>query len=135
MDFKNLFRKIFNDPQESLPSQTIIDAFNKQFDTPLNTEWNKTDQFYEAIFYKNELEHIAIYQTNGTYSCLKINLPLESIPATIYQAIKEHGEVMNAIKINYTDIQNFEFIVRDKNLIRYSLLLDAQGKILNKKIV
>ncbi|WP_461630577.1 hypothetical protein [Labilibaculum euxinus] len=42
---------------------------------------------------------------------------------------------MNAIKINYSDLQNFEIIVRDQNLIRYSLLLDAQGKILDKKIV
>ncbi|WP_461641450.1 hypothetical protein [Labilibaculum euxinus] len=42
---------------------------------------------------------------------------------------------MNAIKINYADLQNFEIIVRDQNLIRYSLLLDAQGKIMDKKIV
>ncbi|MDQ1770040.1 hypothetical protein [Labilibaculum euxinus] len=42
---------------------------------------------------------------------------------------------MNAIKINYSDLQNFEIIVRDQNLIRYSLLLDAQGKIMDKKIV
>ncbi|MDM8159248.1 hypothetical protein QUH73_05385 [Labilibaculum sp. K2S] len=135
MDFKNLFRKIFNDSQESLTPQAIINTFNNQFDSPLNTEWHKTDQFYEAIFYKNELEHIAVYRANGTYVCLKINLQLESIPDTIYQAIKSHGEVMNAIKINYTDLQNFELIVRDQNLIRYSLLLNAHGEILDKKIV
>ncbi|MBN2596261.1 MAG: hypothetical protein JXR82_05700 [Marinifilaceae bacterium] len=135
MDFKNLFRKIFNDSQESLTPQTIIDTFNNQFDSPLNTEWHKTDQIYEAIFYKNELEHIAVYHESGKYVCLKINLQLESIPDNIYQAIKPYGEVMNAIKINYSDSQNFEIIVRNQNLIRYSLLLNAQGEILDKKDV
>jgi len=135
MDFKKLLHKIVNASQETLTPQSVTDAFNYQFDSPLNTEWHKTDEFFEAVFYKDELEHIAKYKANGKPVSLKINLPLESIPVKIYEAAKPYGEVMNAIKINCKEIINYEFIVRDQNLTRYSLLLNAQGEILDKKIV
>jgi len=135
MDFKSLFHKILKVSQETLAPQSVTEAFNNQFDSPLNTEWHKTDEFFEAVFYKDELEHIAKYHSKGEFISLKINLPIESIPENICEAIKSQGEIMSAIKINCKEVIKFEFIVRDQDLIRYSLLLDAKGEILDKKIV
>lgn len=135
MDFKKLLHKILDASQETFTPQPIIDAFNKQFDSPLNTEWHKIEESFEAVFYIEELEHIAKYQADGVLISLKINLPLETIPVEIYEAAKLHGEVMNAIKIYCREVLKYELIVRDQNLTRYSLLLDAQGEIIDKKTV
>ncbi len=136
MDLKKLFQKILNVSQEDTIPQAVTNSFNSQFNSPLNTEWHKSEEFYEAVFYKNELEHIAKYKADGTQVSLKVNLPLEDIPLKIYGKIKCHGEVMNAIKIiNNNNKENFEFIVRDKNLKRFSFLLDDKGEIREEKIV
>jgi hypothetical protein len=135
MNFKNLFRKIVGDFITTQPPQIIIEAFNNQFDTPLNTEWLKSDGFYEAVFYKNELEHIAKYQENGNPISLKINLPLELIPKQISETLNPHGEIMSVIKIKCEEKQYFETIVRDQNLHRYVILVDDSGSITDKRLI
>ena len=133
MDVKNFFLKILSGSLGTNIPQTVKEAFIKQFDNPLNTEWSKTDHHYEAVFYKDELEHIASYRINGELLNLKINLPLDTVPELIRQTAKVHGELMNAIAIHEHDAVRYELIVRDEELTRYFLLLSSTGKVIEKE--
>jgi hypothetical protein len=133
MDVKNFLNKILKGSMgENVPA-LVKDAFNKQFDNPLNPEWVKAREYYEAVFYKNELEHLARYLANGELESLKINMPLEEVPENIRGTAKKHGELMNAIAIHHHDLTTYELIVRDRDLIRYSLLLDLSGEVIEKE--
>ena len=133
MDLKNLFSKIVSGNKGSNTPQAIKDAFNNQFNNPLNTEWLKTENYFEAVFYKDEQEHIARYRPNGELISLKINLPLNTISKQVSDPALGHGELMNAIAIHCQDTIKYEFIVRDKNLDRYFILLDSNGEVLEKE--
>ena len=133
MDVKNFLAKILKgNLGENIP-QAVKDAFNKQFDNPLNPEWVKTMEYYEAVFYKNELEHLARFNSKGNLENLKVNMPLDKIPENITNTARKHGELMNAIAIHRRTAVNYELIVRDKNLIRYFLLLDLSGEVIEKE--
>lgn len=133
MDVKNFFLNILSGSKGTNIPQPVKEAFNKQFDNPLNTEWSKAEGHYEAVFYKDELEHIASYKSSGTLLNLKINLQLGTVPETILKMVKVHGELMNAIAIHEQDSVQYELIVRDENLIRYFLLVTASGEVLEKE--
>lgn len=117
---------------ENIPP-LVKSAFNKQFNNPLNPEWIKVKEFYEAVFYKDELEHLARYKGNGELESLKVNMPLNDVPEVIHNTARKHGELMNAIAIHYGGLIKYELIVRDRNLIRYSLLLDLSGEVIEKE--
>ncbi|WP_372752898.1 hypothetical protein [Labilibaculum sp.] len=135
MDFKKLFRKLISDSETTKVPPTIIAAFNFQFNSPINTEWHKSNDCYEAVFYRNELEHIATYQENGIYVSLKVNLPLERVPAPIRDAIKTEGEIMSTIEITNNKGKYFESIIRDKKHHRFAILLTHKGIIMDKKSI
>ena len=132
MDVKNFFRNILNSSKGINLPQTVTDAFNNQFNNPINTEWVKTEGYYEALFYKNEQEHIARFKPDGKLISLKINLPLDMAPELIRNAAKEQGELMNAIAIQDDNNLKYELIIRDDNLTRYFLLLNSAGEVLEK---
>lgn len=135
MDVKNFFLKILSGSKGTSIPQTVKEAFIRQFDNPLNTEWTKTDSHYEAVFYKDELEHIASYKRNGEFLNLKINMPLNSVPDPIQKTAKAHGELMNAIAIHQQHTVHYELIVRDRELTRYFLLVTSSGQVLeNEKL-
>ncbi len=46
MDVKNFFLKILSGSKGTNIPQAVKEAFIKQFDNPLNTEWNKTGNHY-----------------------------------------------------------------------------------------
>lgn len=133
MDFINFFQKIFTGGKEIDLPAIVKEKFETQFTNSLNTEWHKNGEQFEAVFYKNEVEHIAVYKYDGAMVCLKINLPLTSVPENILQTAKHEGELMNAIQIECEDNLKYELIVRDTELIRYFLLLDENGSILKKE--
>ncbi|MGV8091507.1 MAG: hypothetical protein AB2L24_06520 [Mangrovibacterium sp.] len=133
MDVKNFFLKILSGNKGTNIPQAVKESFGNQFDNPLNTEWSKTEGHYEAVFYKDELEHIASYKTNGEFLNLKINLQLSTVPKPILKTVKAHGELMNAIAIHEKNTVQYELIVRDSNLIRYFLLVSSSGEVLEKE--
>ncbi|MEL7585958.1 MAG: hypothetical protein AAGU19_04530 [Prolixibacteraceae bacterium] len=133
MDVKSFFSRILKGSKGLNIPQSVREAFNKQFDNPLNTEWTKTDHLYEAVFYKDELEHIASYRSDGELLNLKVNLPLGTIPEPVSAMVKEHGELMNAIAIHEQDEVKYELIVRDENLIRFFLLVSSSGEVIEKE--
>jgi hypothetical protein len=133
MDIRNFFQKIFVSSKELHVPEPVKQKFEEQFAGSLNTEWQKSGDQYEAVFYKNELEHIAAYKKDGSMVCLKVNLPLDSLPAVVEKTASDEGELMNAIQIECDDSRKYELIVRDTELIRYFLLVSEDGEILKKE--
>jgi len=132
MDVKKFFQNILNGTKGINLPQAVTDAFNNQFNNPLNTEWIKTEGCYEALFYKDEQEHIARFKPDGKLISLKINLPLDMAPELIRKTAGEQGELMNAIVIQDDNNLKYELIVRDDHLTRYFLLLNSAGEVLEK---
>lgn len=128
---KNIFSKLFKFTAVNVP-QPLKDSFLKQFGDSINVEWLQSDDFYEAVFYLDEMEHIAHYDQTGKLLNLKKNLPMQEIPDHIKEKGHEHGEIMNAIEIWENEIVGYELIVRDETLIRFSLLLNEKGGLFQK---
>lgn len=128
---KNIFSKIFKFSNVSLPS-TVTDSFAKKFGDSINIEWLQTDDFYEAVFYHDDIEHIAHFDSSGKLLNLKKNLSINTTPQHILEKARQHGELMNAIEISEEEIVGYELIVRDEALIRFSLLLNEKGGLIHK---
>jgi len=128
---KNIFGKILNFSTVSLPD-SVKDSFFKKFGNSINVEWSHSDDFYEAIFYLNDIEHIAHFDTAGILLNLKKNLSIQSTPDHIRKKAALHGELMNVIEIREEEIVGYELIVRDEALIRFSLLLNEKGGLIQK---
>jgi hypothetical protein len=110
----------------------VKDSFFKKFGNSINVEWSHSDDFYEAIFYLNDIEHIAHFDTAGILLNLKKNLSIQSTPDHIRKKAALHGELMNVIEIREEEIVGYELIVRDEALIRFSLLLNEKGGLIQK---
>lgn len=130
MDLKNFFQKIISGNKTIVTPPAVKLALEKRFDNPLNTEWTKIGDQYEAVFYKDELEHIARFDETGLLLSLKVNLPLEKVPALIHKTAQSYGELMNVIAIFHEDSVGYELIVRDEKLTRFSMLLNADGEVI-----
>jgi hypothetical protein len=128
---KNILSKIFKFSTVTLP-EDVKNSFSEKFGDSINIEWIRTDDFYEAIFYHEEIEHIAHFDSKGKLLNLKKNLSIHSVPQHIKEKASEHGELMNVIEISEQQIVGYELIVRDEALIRFSLLLNERGGLIQK---
>lgn len=128
---KNIFSKIFKFSNVSLPPE-VTDSFLEKFGDSINIEWLQTDDFFEAIFYLDDIEHIAHFDSSGKLLNLKKNLSLQSTPEHIKEKAILHGELMNVIEISEDEVVGYELIVRDTDLIRFSLLLNEKGGLIHK---
>jgi len=128
---KNILSKLFKFTTISLPVP-VKNSFSEKFGDSINVEWLQSDDFYEAIFYHDEIEHIAHFDSLGKLLNLKKNLPIHATPLHIKEKGLKHGEIMNVIEIREEDIVGYELIVRDETLIRYSLLLNEKGGLIQK---
>jgi hypothetical protein len=128
---KNILSKIFNFSNVSLP-EVVKNSFLEKFGDSINVEWLHSDDFYEAIFYLDDIEHIAHFDATGKLLNLKTNLSIQATPEHIKRKAVEHGELMNVIEIREEEIVGYELIVRDEALIRFSLLLNEKGGLIHK---
>ena len=128
---KNILSKIFKFSNVSLP-EAVKNAFSEKFGDSINIEWLQTDDSYEAIFYHEDIEHIAHFDFKGKLLNLKKNLSIHDIPSHIKEKATEHGELMNVIEISEGEIVGYELIIRDETLIRFSLLLNEKGGLIQK---
>jgi hypothetical protein len=128
---KNILSKIFKFSTVTLP-EDVKNSFSEKFGDSINIEWIRTDDFYEAIFYHEDIEHIAHFDSKGKLLNLKKNLSIHSVPQHIKEKASEHGELMNVIEISEQQIVGYELIVRDEALIRFSLLLNERGGLIQK---
>lgn len=115
------------------PSDVCLQSFNQNFENAINVEWFNKENFYEAIFYKNNLEHIAIFSLSGILTEYSQNLPADYLPEPIKVTVSSKGEIMNSVMINKGNLLEYEVIVRDKQLNRYLIILSDLGRIKEEK--
>jgi len=128
---KNILSKIFSFSNVSLP-EPVKNSFFTKFGDSINVEWLHSDDFYEAIFYLEDIEYIARFDSLGKLLNLKKNLPIHTTPEHIKRKAALHGELMNVIEIREDEIVGYELIIRDEMLIRFSLLLNEKGGLIHK---
>ncbi|MBU3926940.1 MAG: hypothetical protein KKB74_03980 [Bacteroidetes bacterium] len=105
------------------------------FPRAINIEWNKNQNTFEALFYMDEAELIAKLNEKGELIEHKKNIRKNEIPETIGLKTYEHGEIMSAIAIYFGEEVHYEIIIRQKDLVRYLLILNSQGTLLEKRKV
>lgn len=128
----NLLAKIINATVVRVP-QPVRDGFRANFSDTKNTEWSRYKGLYEVIFYHDGKEKIARFDPEGTLLEYRINLQLETISPVIWKKAEAEGEIMNCIEFHSVDTIRYEFIVRDKQLVRYLLLTDINGNKIKKE--
>ena len=130
----NFFSKIFGGSIFS-PPENIKNSLKKAFPEVINIEWNKTGDSYEAIFYKDNIEYIANFDRQGDLLLYKMFLPEGFLPENIKSSLTNKGEIMNAVMINEGNSITYEVIIRDKDLVRYLILLNELGVVIDEKVL
>ena len=130
----NFFSKIFGDSLLS-PPEIVKNSLKERFPSVINVEWNKNGDNYEAIFYKGNIECIANFDRSGSLIVYKMFLSEDFLPQNIKLTMKSKGEIMNAVMINKGNSITYEIIYRDKELIRYLMLFNEIGVILEEMVL
>jgi hypothetical protein len=130
----NFFSKIFKGSLFS-PPDSIVDSLKERFHDVINIEWNKNGENYEAIFYKDNIEYIAVFDRSGILLEYKMFLAEGFLPEKIKSVLNTKGELMNAVMINKGNSVTYETIYRDKELIRYLMVFNELGGIIEEKVL
>ena len=128
----NFLKKIFN-LNSFVPPENVQHKLLEKFPDIINVEWNKTGNKFEAIFYKDQLEYIALFENNGELIEYRMSLTEDLLPAQIKTLLIVKGEIMNAVLKNKGNGISYEVIIRDSKLKRYLFLLNEKGMILKEK--
>jgi len=118
--------------EEFLPPQPCLDAFKCQFIQAVRTEWSSKDQCFEAIFYRQNMEHIARYDEGGVLQEYMIHLPPELLPYSMRSSLTDRGEIMSSVLLNKGYSISYEIILRNQNHERHLILLSETGAVLNE---
>jgi hypothetical protein len=129
---KNLFGKIFRNLPKPVP-ETIQNELHRNFPNAINVEWEPKKNFYEAVFYLDDVEHIAHLSEPGKLTEFKKNLWPAELPEAIAAESRQYGEIMNSIAIFRQEDRFFEVIIRDKQFRRKLLLFDESANLLNSE--
>lgn len=131
---RKFIRKIVEGNMVS-PSNICLQSFKENFKDAVNIEWYDKTDYYEAIFYKNNLEHIALFSLTGILMEYRLNLPINYLPEPIKNMAMEKGEIMNSVMRNKGNVVEYEIIIRDERLIRYQLLYSEIGFLIEEKML
>lgn len=115
------------------PPEACTLSFQKQFKGSTGIEWFAQGADYEAIFYKDDLEYIALFNKNGHLMEYRRIVPQGFLPHAIRQLIAEKGEIMNRVLLNRGNEILYEVIYRDKGNERYMMLLSDLGHVMEHK--
>jgi len=129
------FTKRVMDGNCIVPPTVCLEAFNQHFTRAQEAEWYENSNFYEAIFFQDNIEYIAEFNKNGSFLKYKMYLPDNLLPAIIKSQLETKGEIMNTVLINKGDGIIYEVIYRDKQLNRYLILLNNLGKVLSENLL
>lgn len=129
---KNLFTKIFRGISKPVPEE-IQEQLGKHFPNAINIEWDHKKNYYEAIFYVDDVEHIAQFSEEGMFTGYKKNIWPNELPEIIAVKCHEWGEIMNSIAIIREGTRTYEIIIRDSGFKRKLLLFDESANLLNKE--
>lgn len=127
------FLKELLEPAGYTPPRACLDAFNIQFGDAVRTEWSPKEHFYEAIFYKDGLEHIASYDEEGGLKNYKMFLPKQLLPHSISSQLSSMGEIMNSVLFNNGHSVQYEVIIRESDSRRQLILFSITGEILKQE--
>lgn len=112
-----------------IPTEICAQSFRVNFADAVNVEWYKRRDHYEAVFYRQNLEHIALFSLEGVLLEYKQNLPSEYLPEALKKLVLSKGEIMNSVLINRGNLLEYEFIVRDSHLKRRLVVLSDVGTV------
>ena len=115
------------------PPEGCQQSFKQNFEDAINVEWFKKECCYEAIFYKNSLEHIATFDISGVLLEYRQNLTEDYLPVTIKDLVTSKGEIMNSVLKNKGNRLEYEVIVRDGDLNRFLIKISEIGNIIEEK--
>jgi hypothetical protein len=114
------------------PPKKVRENLLKKFPQARSIEWVRNSDNYEAVFYDDNLEKIARFSKDGTLREYRINIRPEALesflPENILRLASSEGEIMNCISVHNNDSLLYEFIVRDKSLVRYLLVITSEGE-------
>lgn len=128
------FAKIFQSQSKQIPG-TVKKQLEKSFPGSKNIDWEIKNDIFEAIFYMNDVEHIAKFAKEGNLLEFKKNLWLNELPVSVKNNGDTFGEIMNGIVINRNNVLFYELIIRDIKLDRYVYLFDENGKLLESHML
>lgn len=124
---KKLFHHFYRKPIKKINSE-----FKKCFPNARNVEWTAGNTYDEAIFYLEGQEYIARFDKKANLIDYNINLDITLLPAIVKETGEKFGEIMNAISIhNKSGLTGYEVIYRDEQLVRFTLMIDSGGNVLN----
>lgn len=126
------FSRIFNSQSKKIPG-VITGQLNVGFPNAKNVDWEIKGETYEAIFYLNDVEHIAKFSKTGELIEYKKNLWLDELPEEVKIAGNAFGEIMNGIVIHRGDEILYELIIRNEKLDRFEYLISKEGIVLKSK--
>lgn len=127
MDF---LRNIFRRRTARIPRK-VLHSLKKHFPNAKNVEWNKTDDMiFEAAFYDEDIEKLAKFTSSGFLTEIRINTDINTVPALVRNSIDPGLEVMNCILVFTSENTFYELIVRNSELVRYLLIIDALGHVI-----
>jgi hypothetical protein len=129
---EDFIQKVINDTTNT-PPLSVNDAFAQKFALAQNIDWHLVSGNYEAIFYLNQFEHIAIFTPQGALVSCKIFLEIHHLPVNLKQLLETRGEIMNVVLINKGYDIEYEVILRDNQLTRFVVHLNYWGQILSEK--
>lgn len=115
------------------PPENCVQELNRNFEDARNVEWSEKQDTYEAIFYKDNLEYIALFDKEGKLLEYKMFLSIDLLPEAIKNSLESQWEIMNVVLINKGNEIEYEAIVRDRQLDRYLIQLSNLGKALFEK--
>lgn len=129
---KNPFSILFKNQPKTIPEATEKALFN-HFPNAVNVEWEVKKGIYEAIFYLEDVEHIALISADGLLKEYKRNLWPNELPKKVAEECSRQGEIMNVIAIFRSEKPSFEVIVRDSSLKRKLLLFDESAALIESR--
>ncbi|HOO84276.1 MAG TPA: hypothetical protein PLS94_06930 [Prolixibacteraceae bacterium] len=128
----NFISKLFKHAAYN-PPKNISQTFSHIFPDVINIEWTKNDENYEAIFYQNQFENIALFNSEAGLVSHKIFLTEMHLPEIIKEDISKKGEIMNVVMINNANNVCYEIIFRDTELNRFLITYDMLGNASEKQ--
>ncbi len=123
---KSILQRIFS-RGESLPPDLLRSRLKMKFSNAINESWLHNGGQWEVVFHDHSRERIARFNRLGDIEELRTNTPLSELPGHILQALKERGEIMNAITIENKGQLTYELIYRNDSLERFLINLEEGG--------
>lgn len=115
------------------PPEVCSQSFKDCFPEALSQEWHDKKDHFEVIFYRNDLEHIALFGMDGSLMEYRQNLPYNRLPLHIRELLAGKGEIMNAVLKNKGNLIEYELITRDSATERFQLIISEEGQIVLEK--